>query len=85
MTRGSELIDPVTGKWDTELIRDIFWEEDADLILQMPLRDGAVDFLAWHFDTKGVFSVKQAYKLKRALFEPENAYANGAPNGGGGV
>ena len=35
----------------------------------MPLRDGAVDFAAWHFDSKGVFSVRQAYKLKRALSE----------------
>lgn len=49
----------------------MFWEEDATLILQMPLRDGAEDFMAWHFDSKGIFSVKQAYKLKRALSEPQ--------------
>lgn len=69
LTRVSELIDPGTGDWDVELVRDTFWEEDAALILQMPLRDGAVDFMAWHFDPKGLFSVRQAYKLRRAISE----------------
>ncbi|XP_040255222.1 uncharacterized mitochondrial protein AtMg00310-like [Aegilops tauschii subsp. strangulata] len=64
LTRVSELIDPTTGRWDEELIRDMFWEEDATLILQIPLRDGTEDFMAWHFDNKGVFSVRQAYKLQ---------------------
>ena len=67
----SELIDPGTGQWDTELVQDNFWEEDAELILQMPLRDGAVDFAAWHYDSKGLFSVKHAYKLSRALGEAD--------------
>lgn len=37
----------------------------------MPLREGAEDFVAWHFDEKGLFSVKQAYKLQTALLENE--------------
>ena len=51
----------------------------------MPLRDRPVDFLAWHFDPKGVFSVKQAYKLKRALSEPGDAQANGIPHDAGNL
>jgi hypothetical protein len=29
LTRVSELIDPQTGNWDGELVRDIFWEDDV--------------------------------------------------------
>ena len=69
LTKVSELLDPSTGKWDMELVNDMFWVEDAKLILQMPSRDKAVDFLAWHFDPKGVFSVKSAYHLGIKLRE----------------
>ena len=55
------------------------------MILQMPLRDGTVDLLAWHFDPKGVFSVKQAYKLKRALSETRGAQANGISHDAGNL
>jgi hypothetical protein len=35
----------------------------------MPLRANVDDFIAWHFDTKGEYSVKQAYKLQVQLNE----------------
>ena len=85
LTKVSELIDPTTGKWDMELVNDMFWDEDAKLILQMPSRDKAVDFLAWHFDPKGVFSFKQAYKLKWALSETRGAQANGISHDAGNL
>lgn len=66
------MIDPYTGQWDEQLINDVFWEEDGQLILKMPLRAGTDDFMAWNFDPKGVFSVNQAYKLQRALKEVQN-------------
>lgn len=34
-----ELIDPMTGSWDAQLVRDTFWEEDARIILAIPVRD----------------------------------------------
>jgi hypothetical protein len=58
-----ELIDPNTGDWDEQLVRDTFWEEDAEVILTIPVGEGLPDWLAWHFDSKGLFSVKSAYKL----------------------
>ncbi|KAE8793690.1 Threonine dehydratase [Hordeum vulgare] len=58
-----DLIDPATGSWDERLIRDTFWAEDARYILQIPLREGVQDFIAWQFDSKGRHSVKSAYKL----------------------
>jgi hypothetical protein len=66
LSKVEELIGPVTGGWDTQLIRDTFWEEDAQLILAIPLHGGMENRAAWHFDKKGAFSVKSAYKVFRA-------------------
>ena len=44
-------------------MKDIFCAEDAQRILQIPLRDGVDDFIAWHYDKRGAFSVKSAYKV----------------------
>jgi hypothetical protein len=63
LTKVSELIDPYTGQWDEVLVRDTFWEMDVDIILATPIRSDYEDYLAWHFDSKGLFSVKSAYKL----------------------
>jgi hypothetical protein len=43
MTHVSELINPVTGQWD-QLVMDTFSEQEAQLILKMPLREGAIFF-----------------------------------------
>ena len=44
LTKVSELIDPLTGEWDEQLIRDIFWPQDADEILQIPINDQMEDW-----------------------------------------
>lgn len=63
LTRVAELIDPVTGSWDDQLVRDLFWEEDVANILAIPIRPHNEDHIAWHFDEKGCFSVKSAYHV----------------------
>lgn len=60
-----ELIDPVSGSWDVDLVKDIFREEDAAIILALPVNQGRANTLAWHFDNHGRFSVKSAYKVCR--------------------
>jgi hypothetical protein len=62
-----ELISLINGQWDEELVTNTFCAADAKLILSIPLREGCVDFMAWHYDPKGIFSVKQAYKLQSEL------------------
>jgi len=37
LTAVDDLIDPATGDWDRELVEEIFWEEDAKLILALQL------------------------------------------------
>jgi hypothetical protein len=66
ITRVSELINPVTGEWDEQLLRDTFWPKDVDEILQIPIDLDVVDCPAWHYDAKGIFSIKSAYKLAAA-------------------
>jgi hypothetical protein len=65
LTDVSELMDPVSGSWDTTLIKEISWEEDALLILALPVHGGREKSAAWHFDKHGQFSVKSAYKVSR--------------------
>ncbi|BAF26191.2 Os10g0191000 [Oryza sativa Japonica Group] len=55
------------GQWDIELIQQIFNENDAKIITRIPLREGQEDFIAWQPDTKGIFSVKSAYKLHEKI------------------
>ena len=58
-----ELIDPYTGNWDEELVHEIFWEEDMQYILSIPVKQGYDDSLEWHCDVKGLFSIKSAYHV----------------------
>ena len=32
--------DPYSGQWDEDLIGDVFWKEDADIILALPIHQG---------------------------------------------
>lgn len=65
LTRVNELIDPNSGTWDEALIRMIFSPVDARRILQIPLNHHAFeDFIAWHPDRRGLFSVRSAYHVQ---------------------
>jgi hypothetical protein len=48
----SELINPTTNTWDTDLVQQTFAPEDAELILQIPIYEHTGDFIAWHYDKK---------------------------------
>ena len=63
ITKVSDLIDPTSGTWDIQLLRQTFNEEDVQVILQILIQGGAIDTPAWNFDKKGKFSVKSAYQV----------------------
>ena len=65
ITKVAELLDPVLGSWDSRLIDDTFFTQDANLIKAIPVHDDIEDFWAWHPAPNGLFSVKTAYKLFR--------------------
>lgn len=62
-------MDRVTENWDEELVKELFCKEDAKEILAIPVKQGMDDQVAWHFDPKGMFSVKSAYHLGIKLRE----------------
>lgn len=65
LTRAEELIDPHSGQWDEDLIRSVFSAVDVHRILRIPLRVEVVeDFIAWHYNRSGTFSVRSAYDVE---------------------
>ena len=60
-----DLIDPVTKQWDIPLLQQTFLEEDVQAIRSIPIHQEMEDVVGWHFDAKGQFSVKSAYKVQR--------------------
>ena len=60
LSKVEDLIDPATGNWDEDLVKDLFWEVDANRILQIPLIQGREDVVAWHHTQNGYFSVGSA-------------------------
>ena len=54
---------PGTNTWNESLIRNIFYPEDVDVILSIKMPAQAQDdFIAWHYDRSGIFSVRSAYR-----------------------
>jgi hypothetical protein len=53
---------------------------DVDTILATPIRLDFEDYLAWHFDNKGMFSVKSAYKVYVRLGDSERGTSSGSVN-----
>ena len=65
----AELIDVELGLWNPELIAQYFHADDVPIILSIPLRSQSEDFIAWHYDNRGLFSVKSAYKVHMAMLK----------------
>ena len=63
ITLVADLLNPNTEGWDEALVRDLFQEEDAKAILSISICEGMEDNFAWHFDQRGIFSVKSSYKI----------------------
>uniref|UniRef100_A0A803NPV8 Reverse transcriptase domain-containing protein n=1 Tax=Cannabis sativa TaxID=3483 RepID=A0A803NPV8_CANSA len=54
--------------WDVDLIRDMFNQQDMDLILSIQLSDAQRgDCWYWSKETNGVYSVRSAYKLLQQI------------------
>ncbi|KAM6587325.1 hypothetical protein CsatA_009930 [Cannabis sativa] len=63
--------------WDVELVRDMFNERDANLILSIPLSfSTSSDFWSWSDESTGQFSVKNAYGILQASKDPRTGNNN---------
>ena len=75
-----DLIDKESGEWLTTVIHDLFSTEEAHLILKIPLSlRNTEDRLIWHYDSKGVFSVKSGYHV---AFSMERMASQASSSGG---
>jgi hypothetical protein len=79
----SDLIEPTTKMWNEDLIRKIFYPPDAEHILQikLPFFSGE-DYLAWHYEKSGLFTVKSAYRLAMDRKGRNNVAGVGNKNAG---
>jgi hypothetical protein len=63
-TKVFDLISPITGDWDIELLQDTFGSIDVARILEIPLHNqGFEDFIAWNCNKNGRYSVRSGYYL----------------------
>lgn len=63
-SRVSKLIDYQNGTWKSELVRQIFFEHEADSILAIPLIPSFPhDSRIWAYTASGRFSVASAYRV----------------------
>jgi hypothetical protein len=64
LARVSDFIEPMMAKWKEEKLREFMQPMDVEIILQIPLSGRRqADFLVWHYDRQGVFSMRSAYRM----------------------
>jgi hypothetical protein len=62
LTKVSQLINPLSGQWDVNLLHSIFNVVDVGRILQIPLSpQGFTDFIGWALTKQGFYTVRSAY------------------------
>lgn len=60
-----ELIDPLTGQWDIDILESIFNPLEVRRVLQIPISPNLEDdFISWHKTKSFNFSVRSAYYLE---------------------
>ena len=60
----SDLIDPVNMTWDRDVLDQHLYPMDVEAILNIPLSSRVRDdFWSWHYERRGVFTVRSAYRL----------------------
>lgn len=78
----SELIDQTTRTWNRQVLAEHFIAPDIDVILNIPLSTRSQsDFWAWHYDRRGIFSVRSAYRMISGIkFQREDWLENRPSN-----
>jgi len=62
--RVSKLIDSTLATWDRVKLMKFFTPPDVNLISSIPLSTRQQQgFWAWHFEKRGVFSVRSTYRM----------------------
>ena len=66
----ASLIDPITRRWNEELVDGLFVPEDAELIKKIPLsRNAAEDNLYWSYSPSRNYLCKSGYRFLKEEVE----------------
>ncbi|XP_024156142.1 uncharacterized protein LOC112164137 [Rosa chinensis] len=64
----ADLIDPDSKDWMVDWLEELFFADEVDLIRKIPLSlRNPEDRLIWHFDKRGLYSVKSGYHVARCV------------------
>ena len=75
-----ELINQTAACWDQQKLEEFFNPMDVEAISGIPLSTRRQeDFWAWHYEKKGVFSVRSAYCMLVSNRERTAAWRDGRP------
>ncbi|KAL6142102.1 hypothetical protein ACLB2K_060385 [Fragaria x ananassa] len=84
--RVCDLIDPDTGDWNVWWLNELFMGGEVDNIACISLSNGGgEDKVAWHFDDKGLYSVKNGYHVARMTNQLGNIASTSDSNNALGV
>ncbi|CAL8169219.1 unnamed protein product [Prunus armeniaca] len=82
ITKVKELILDHPRRWNISLLSNLLYPPDVDVIRTLPLSfHHRVDALIWHFDKKGQFTVKSAYKVARTVLDPQTLASSSTGDG----
>jgi hypothetical protein len=74
----SEFIDRTAGQWDMEKLNMHFLPMDVQIICNIPISTRKqANFWAWHYDKKGTFSVRSAYRMLSCIKDRREAWLEG--------
>lgn len=62
--------------WNIDILRCVFWDNDVEAILRMPvIGQNNIDVRRWFYTKSGHYSVKSAYYLMRSLKNQRKIFA----------
>ncbi|KAM2136986.1 hypothetical protein ACFX1Q_009211 [Malus domestica] len=77
-----ELIDTSTRVWRIDLLSKLFSPQEVTLVLSMPISFCALRYrLVWHYDERGLYSVKSGYRVARQWLQSVNSSVSYSTNG----
>lgn len=75
----SFLIHPNLNDWDLPVLTFLFWQDDVNEILKIPLANwDALDTQVWHYAKHGRYTVSSAYHLAMKLRQKQEENETGA-------
>jgi hypothetical protein len=75
-----DYISQVLAEWNVQKLEEYFLRADVEVIKNIPLSHRRQnDFWAWHFEKKGIFSVRSCYRALAATKQEREAWLDDRP------